>query len=179
MLNDEALFKEYQSTLNQTFLVDLFLRHEEMVYLTAMKYLKDDDKSKDVVMDIYYKLASKPVAAEIKSFKDWLFIVTRNHCLRMVKNEGRHPSVEFNPENFMHLTDDLDHTLKWEMEKRIELIDECIEQLKDNQKEAIILFYKQRKCYREIEQLLNLDSGKARTFIQNGRRNLKICIESL
>jgi len=53
----------------------------------------------------------------------------------------------------------------------------CIEQLPHEQKQAIELFYLKEKCYKEIADSTQTDINKVRSFIQNGRRNLKICME--
>jgi RNA polymerase sigma-70 factor (ECF subfamily) len=39
------------------------------------------------------------------------------------------------------------------------------------------LFYLQNKCYKEIAEDTGMDWNKVRSHIQNGRRNLKICME--
>ena len=52
-----------------------------------------------------------------------------------------------------------------------------MEQLPGEQKLAIKLFYLEEKCYKEIAETTNTDINKVRSFIQNGRRNLKICME--
>jgi RNA polymerase sigma-70 factor (ECF subfamily) len=38
-------------------------------------------------------------------------------------------------------------------------------------------FYFEEKSYKEISVLIAEDVGKVRSYIQNGRRNLKICLE--
>ncbi|MCY7293570.1 MAG: hypothetical protein LH615_15440 [Ferruginibacter sp.] len=39
------------------------------------------------------------------------------------------------------------------------------------------MFYLSEKCYKEIADFTAIDINKVRSFIQNGRRNLKICME--
>jgi len=52
-----------------------------------------------------------------------------------------------------------------------------MERLPDEQKQSIQLFYLENKCYNEIVEETGIDWGKVRSLIQNGRRNLKICME--
>ena len=52
-----------------------------------------------------------------------------------------------------------------------------MEQLQPEQKRTIELFYLEGKCYKEISEQTGMDWNKVRSLIQNGRRNLKICIE--
>ena len=54
----------------------------------------------------------------------------------------------------------------------------CIEKLKAEQKSCIQLFYFENKCYREIAERLYMEEKKVKSYIQNGKRNLKICIEN-
>lgn len=53
----------------------------------------------------------------------------------------------------------------------------CLGTLTDDQKEAISLFYLESKCYNEIVEITGRDWNQVRSLIQNGRRNLKICME--
>jgi len=50
-------------------------------------------------------------------------------------------------------------------------------QLNGEQRQAIELFYLQEKSYKEIAPLMNIDVESVRSYLQNGRRNLKICMD--
>jgi RNA polymerase sigma-70 factor (ECF subfamily) len=39
------------------------------------------------------------------------------------------------------------------------------------------LFYLEQKCYKDIADLTGYDLNKVKSAIQNGKRNLKICME--
>jgi len=49
--------------------------------------------------------------------------------------------------------------------------------LPDEQRKSIELFFQQDKCYNEIAAITGYDWNKIRSYIQNGKRNLKICME--
>ena len=53
----------------------------------------------------------------------------------------------------------------------------CIEKLKSEQKQCIEMFYYQKLCYQEIAVKLNMEEKKVKSYLQNGKRNLKICLE--
>jgi RNA polymerase sigma-70 factor (ECF subfamily) len=61
-----------------------------------------------------------------------------------------------------------------DMEK---VLADCIERLKDDQKKCIVQFYYEDKCYDEIAKNLGVDEKKVKSYLQNGKRNLKLCIE--
>jgi RNA polymerase sigma-70 factor (ECF subfamily) len=79
--------------------------------------------------------------------------------------------------DIMHLVENNHPDNIAEKEKQLNGMGNCIEQLPAEQKKAIQLFYLEEKCYKEIAELTQTDINKVRSFIQNGRRNLKICME--
>ena len=59
------------------------------------------------------------------------------------------------------------------------LLKDCMDKLKEQQRKSIELFYYKKLCYREIAESLNETEKKIKSDIQNGKRNLKLCIESV
>jgi len=151
-----------------------------LVYGVCLKYFKNSDLSKDAVIDIYEKIQSSIHNHEIKNFKSWLYVVTKNYCLmELRKNSGTRVLVSSEEElaNFMETTPEL-HPIDREQNEAVEkALADCIEKLKTEQKSCIRLFYFENKCYREISAELKLEEKKVKSFIQNGKRNLKICME--
>ena len=64
-----------------------------------------------------------------------------------------------------------------EKEENFKKLEYCLGTLTHEQQTAIRLFYLEGKCYNEIVEATGLDWNQVRSFIQNGRRNLKICME--
>ncbi len=172
---DEELLLLYKNEGNQDVLAQLYLRYTDLVYGTCLKYFKDAEKSKDAVMNIYEELLLKLQTHNIENFKSWLYVVTKNHCLMQLRKEKKMVTVEFNQavmqsEDFSHL----DSVLEKEQDfKRLEF---CMEKLPEQQKQSIQLFYLENKCYNEIVERTGMEWNKVRSLIQNGRRNLKICL---
>jgi len=175
-LADEELLAAFKENADQEMLAQLYVRYTDLVYGVCMKYLKDAEASKDAVMNIYQELLTKLQTNEVSNFKSWLYVVAKNHCLMQLRKEKKMVTVEFTPtvmqsENFEHL----DNVLEKENElKRLEF---CVEHLPDEQKQSIRLFYLENKCYNEIVEQTGIEWNKVRSLIQNGRRNLKICME--
>ena len=175
-LTDEELLGAFKENADQEMLAQLYVRYTDLVYGVCMKYLKDAEAAKDAVMNIYQELLTKLQTNEVVNFKSWLYVVAKNHCLMQLRKEKKMVTVEFTPtvmqsENFEHL----DSVLEKENElKRLEF---CIEHLPEEQKQSIQLFYLDNKCYNEIVEQTGFDWNKVRSLIQNGRRNLKICME--
>ena len=63
------------------------------------------------------------------------------------------------------------------VEQDVEALKKCIEQLKNEQRECVKLFYLEERCYKEVSEITGLELNKIKSYLQNGRRNLKICLE--
>jgi RNA polymerase sigma factor (sigma-70 family) len=176
--SDEELLTAYKLHRQQDVLAGLFMRYQHLIYGVCVKYLKDQDAAQDAVMNIYEELVTKLHRHDVENFKSWVYVLAKNHCLMDLRKQKKMPTTEFQPE-FMHSADfsHLDNALQ-EKEQRLTSLEGCIEQLNEEQKLSIKLFYLENKCYNEIVEQTGLDWNKVRSLIQNGRRNLKNCMES-
>lgn len=173
---DIDLLHEFQSTGNQETLASLYLRYTDLVYGVCLKYLKDHDAAKDAVMNIYEELLQKLQYHTIENFKSWLYVLSKNHCLMQLRKEKKAITIEIQSdhmqsEDYSHL----DNVL--EKEKELTKLEKCIEALNKEQHKVITLFYLDNKCYNEIVEQTGWDWNKVRSIVQNGRRNLKNCME--
>ena len=64
-----------------------------------------------------------------------------------------------------------------EKEESFRQLEYCLGQLVSDQRKIIELFYLEGKCYNEIAGMTGIEWNKDRSYIQNGRRNLKLCME--
>jgi len=174
--SDLALISEYRKTGSLEVLGELYGRYMHLVYGVCLKYLKDEDESKDAVMQIFEQLVSKLKIHEVSNFKSWLYTLARNYCLMEIRSSSKHEIVPME-ENFMekdaftHL--DIDDT----RERKLTVMESCMEKLPPEQKDTVSLFYLEQKCYKEVADITGYDLNKVKSYIQNGKRNLKICIE--
>jgi RNA polymerase sigma factor (sigma-70 family) len=148
-----------------------------LVYGVCLKYLKHPENAQDSVIAIYEELLVKLQKHEVDNFKGWLYTLAKNHCLMRLRSEKKNITVNFDvelmqSEENVHLNGELDK------EQNFKKLEYCLGQLQEEQKNVIELFYLQGKCYNEISELTGLEWNKVRSYIQNGRRNLKICMES-
>ncbi|MEO8174019.1 MAG: sigma-70 family RNA polymerase sigma factor [Sediminibacterium sp.] len=174
--SDESLLKAYQASGDQSQLAALYMRYTDLVFGICLKYLKERENAKDAVMTIYQELFNKLQTHTVDNFKSWLYVVAKNHCLMQLRKEKKTMVVEFQPEfmqseDFSHLDDVL------EKEKEFQKLGKCISALNEEQKNIIQLFYLEGKCYNEIVEITGLDWNRIRSLVQNGRRNLKICMD--
>jgi RNA polymerase sigma factor (sigma-70 family) len=176
LLPDSELVLLYQQDQEQEILAQLFLRYHELVYGTCLKYLADAELAKDETMNVYHELVQKLQHHQVENFKSWLYVVTKNHCLMVIRKQKKMPLTEFQPEHVQ--SEDFSHLESvFEKERQLERLGNCMQQLNDEQRQTVKLFYIDNKCYNEITEMTGFEWNKVRSLIQNGRRNLKICME--
>jgi len=183
---DVELLEVYQQSGDTVFLSELFDRYVELVFGTCMKYLKNEEESKDAVMQVYELLTEKVKQHEIANFKSWLYVLVKNHCLMHLRREKKSQLVgieDLNSDNFMESEDVLHQYIEGneegitEKEKLLQLLESGIEQLDEKQKTCLQLFYLEEKCYNEIVEITGFELKKVKSYLQNGKRKLKIYIE--
>jgi len=175
-LSDAELLSQFKATQKLEVLSELFVRYTSLLYGVCLKYLKNRDEAKDMVMQVYEKLPAKLNHHEITYFKSWIYITTRNECLMHLRSQKN----RFGKEMDLSLMENelvLHQEEEPEMETNLTKLEFCISQLMEEQKECVRLFFIQEKCYKDITGITGFDSNKVKSHIQNGKRNLKICME--
>ena len=174
---DNELIIAYKKSDDTKYVSTLYQRYMELVFGVCLKYFKDAERSKDAVMDIFDELNTKLKVHEVDNFKGWLHVLARNYCLMQLRSPRNIKTTEFNPvfmysEQNTHLNGEA-----LEKEENFKKLENCIGKLPNEQKQTVQLFYLESKCYNEIAEITGFDWNKVRSYIQNGKRNLKICLE--
>lgn len=173
MLSEKEILKKYKESGDLKLLGKLYAPYMHLVLGVSLKYLQNKQSAEDAVMQIFEKLIIDLRKHEVSNFKGWLHVTTRNYCLmELRRTKGKEnssiESMEFSiPEHH----DD-------EVKLNEEFLEVCIKTLKAEQKKCIELFYLEEKCYQDIVNITSFELKKVKSYIQNGKRNLKICIES-
>jgi RNA polymerase sigma-70 factor, ECF subfamily len=178
--SDEELISAFCDTGNMESLGELFSPYLHLVYGVCLKYLKDRDESKDAVMQIFEKLVTDLPKQRVDNFRTWLYVVTKNFCLMQIRSQrtqnDRFTEWAIDQSVFME-TDDTLHPIDKRSSDLEDGLADCIERLKDEQKNCIRLFYYESMCYNEIAGSLKIDEKKVKSHLQNAKRNLKLCLE--
>ncbi|MEO5890563.1 MAG: sigma-70 family RNA polymerase sigma factor [Ferruginibacter sp.] len=174
---DKELVAAFKETGEINHLSRLYQRYMDLVFGVCLKYFKDVERSKDAVMDIFEELNKKLKLHEVDNFKGWLHVLARNYCLMHLRSPKNRRTAEFDADfmqsvEITHLTNDI-----LEREETFNKLEQCMETLPEDQKQSIQLFFVQKKCYNEIAEITGYEWNKVRSYIQNGKRNLKICLE--
>lgn len=180
-LTDEELIAAYRLKNDKQAVGILFNRYAHLVFGVCMKYLKDTDESKDAVLQIFEKLHTDLRKHEVQKFSYWLHRVAQNFCLMQLRsNQAAKNRADRFVQDEKVMADDMDHDhLKKanEREYELQLLEEAVSTLNEEQRICIELFYLKEKCYNEISELTGFDFKQVKSYIQNGKRNLKIYME--
>ncbi len=172
--DDEAQLISYRNSGDIAVLGTLFEKYMPLIYGVCLKYLKDEDASKDAVMGIFEELITKVKQHEIKQFRSWVYVLSRNYCLMQLRAGKKMEEVSLDEvmesAPFLHPEDD-------NKEETLKALERCMKKLTEGQKQSIDLFYLKDKCYKEIVELTGFTLNDVKSYIQNGKRNLKICME--
>lgn len=171
---DEELIAEHK--LGNTGISELYARYKNLVFGSCLKYFKNRPDADDAVSEIFALIDRKLKTHDVSNFKSWLFTVTRNYCIEVLRKKNRQRdkiSVAENmySETVFHPDDIVDEGLLKKLEK-------CLEALPEKQRMTVDLFYYKKETYKDIAKKMDLSWDKVRSFMQNGRRNLKNCLES-
>ncbi|WEK33774.1 MAG: sigma-70 family RNA polymerase sigma factor [Candidatus Pseudobacter hemicellulosilyticus] len=174
--SDQELVTQFRQSRDLGVLAILFQRYMELLYGVCLKYLKEPETARDTVMQLFEELAHKLPQHEVEHFKGWLYTLARNYCLMQLRTPRNLKTTEFKPE-YMQSEDESHLNSSWQKETDLQRLESCLRTLSGDQRTAVELFYLQNKCYKEISETTGIDWNKVRSHIQNGRRNLKLCME--
>jgi RNA polymerase sigma factor (sigma-70 family) len=172
---DAELVARYKSTGELEALAALYQRYMELLYGVCLKYFKQPEAAQDAVINIFEELVTKVKKHEIEHFKAWLYQLSKNHCLMALRKQKQGPQMV--DAEFVHLGENMHLEDVMQKEDKLNRLQDCIGQLGNSQQQAVKLFYLDGKCYKEIAGVTGIDINQVKSNIQNGRRNLKICMD--
>ncbi len=181
---DEQLIAEYKRSNDSKYIGELYKRYAHLVFGVCLKYLKDEAAAQDMTMEVFEKLLSDLKNHEVQNFKSWLYMVAKNQCLMLLRKQKGHESVELKTDRN---EEDDERTVENELAEHLDDVDlketqlvhleEGLTTLNPEQKLCLELFYLERRSYVEVAEITGYDLKQVKSYIQNGKRNLKIYLE--
>ena len=174
-ISDQELLEHYYADNNQEWLGILLQRYTLLLLGVCMKYLKDESEARDCVQQIFLKVLTEVPKYKIEYFKSWLYMVAKNHCLMRLRDKGSKSVKELTDQNMVQQETDGQELLQ--NEKTYDLLEVSIQELNQEQKICVEQFYLQKKSYQQIAETTGFNLMQVKSYIQNGKRNLKIILE--
>lgn len=176
--SDNDLVRLYKETGKSDYFGELYDRYIPLIYGLCLKYLQEEVKAQDAVMQLFEDLLPKLSRYEIREFRTWIYSVAKNHCFQLLRKENLEIATDFD-QQFVE-TYDILHLLDKEEtsdDARTAALKHCMEKLPEPQQRCILFFFMEEMSYADIMEQTGYQLKSVKSYIQNGKRNLKSCIE--
>lgn len=177
-LSDNQLVERFRHSHDNQYVGQLFNRYSHLVLGLCIKYFKDQNQAEDAVMNIFELLIKELKKHDIEYFKSWLYMVSKNYCLQEIRKRrallNKKAGFELFFNENVELQDELHLNVNSDKEKLLQRMEASLPLLKYNQRQCIKMFYLDNKTYADISEETGYSLKEIKSYIQNGKRNLKI-----
>lgn len=176
-ITDQELLEKFYADHKNEWLGILLQRYTLLLLGVSMKYLKNEEQAKDSVQQIFLKVIQELHKYKVEYFKSWLYMVAKNHCLMKLRESNGKSTVEVNDNITNKADEEADRQVLLQNDHTLGLLELSLKELNPEQQQCVTLFYLQKKSYQEISDETGFTMLQVKSYIQNGKRNLKILIE--
>jgi RNA polymerase sigma-70 factor (ECF subfamily) len=176
-MTDQQLLERFYDDHDNQWLGILLERYTLLLLGVCMKYLKNEEQAKDSVQQIFLKVITELHKYKVDYFKSWIYMVAKNHCLMQLRNKSGKATVSIPDKLWIQEEDEPDKQLLFQNEKTLSLMSAALKELSPEQQQCITLFYLEKKSYAEISMETGYNMMQVKSYIQNGKRNLRILLE--
>jgi RNA polymerase sigma-70 factor (ECF subfamily) len=179
-MTDQELLARYYEDRQNEWLGILLQRYTLLLFGVCMKYMKNEEEARDCVQQIFVKVITELARYRVEYFKSWIYTIARNHCLmRLRDSHGRQTGLS---ESMLsgagqYWEEDENGNRHWEKEQLLQWMGQALEELGNEQKRCVTLFYLEKRSYQEIAESTGFTLMQVKSYIQNGKRNLKLLID--
>lgn len=176
-LTDQELLEQFYADHDNEWLGILLQRYTLLLLGVCMKYLKNEDEAKDSVQQVFLKVIQELHKYKVEYFKSWLYMVAKNHCLMRLREKQGKITAEINEKLTAQPEEETDRQLLVSNDRTLAIMEEALQELNPEQRQCVTLFYLEKKSYQEVSEATGYSLLQVKSYIQNGKRNLKIMIE--
>jgi RNA polymerase sigma factor (sigma-70 family) len=174
-IGEQELLNTFYQDRNKEWLGILLQRYTLLLLGVCMKYLKNEEAARDAVQQIFLKAITEMEKYRVDYFKSWLYMIAKNYCLMQLRNKNRQP-LELNEQEIIQEETDFLASIR-EKDQLLDWMHEGLQTLNPEQQQCLILFYLEKKSYQEVAEQTGFNLLQVKSFIQNGKRNLKLMIQ--
>lgn len=176
-ITDEELLNNFYRDRSNHWLGILLERYTLLLYGVSMKYLKDEDEANDAVQQVFLKAITELHKYPVQYFKSWLYMVAKNHCLMRLRQSHSKLTADVPEDKIADINDPFEKHQHVEKDRKLHLMSESLDELNREQKQCVTLFYLEKKSYQQISEETGYTVMQVKSYIQNGKRNLKLLLE--
>jgi RNA polymerase sigma factor (sigma-70 family) len=173
-LTDQELLQRFHADGQTEWLGLLLKRYTLMLFGVGMKYLRDEEEAKDLVQAVFLKALTELPKYKVDYLKSWLYMIARNHCLMKLRNKNTTLPFEERADEW---ADTLTEPSAPNQEAMLDSMEQALQELNPEQRTCVTLFYLQKQSYQQITEQTGFTLLQVKSYIQNGKRNLKIQLQ--
>lgn len=176
-MTDAELLEKFHADGDNSWLGILLQRYTLLLLGVCMKYLRNEEEAKDSVQQVFLKVIQELKKYRVEYFKSWLYMVAKNHCLMKLREKQGKLTVEISERTGDRESPETDHDLRGMRDIKLDLMEAALRELNPEQQQCVTLFYLEKKSYQEVSEATGYSMLQVKSYIQNGKRNLKIMID--
>ena len=176
-ITDAELLQKFYLDHDNKWLGVLLPRYTLLLLGVCMKYLKNEEDSRDCVQQIFLKVINELHKYKVDYFKSWIYMIARNHCLMKLRDHKK-ATIELNEHVATASDAESDKRSLLEKDALLQRMESALNKLNPDQKTCVKLFYLQKKTYSEVAEITGFTLMQVKSYLQNGKRNLKLLIEN-
>jgi RNA polymerase sigma-70 factor (ECF subfamily) len=174
---DAELLERFNSDHDNEWLGILLQRYTLLLLGVCMKYLKNEEEAKDSVQQIFLKVIQELQKYKVEYFKSWLYMVAKNHCLMKIRERQGKITTELSDRFTATPEEEFNRQSLIEDDQTLGFMEEALNELSNEQRQCVTLFYLQKKSYHEVSEQTGYSMLQVKSYIQNGKRNLRNLLE--
>ena len=171
MMNDDmALVREYAASRSEQAFETLVGRYLDLVYSAALRQVRDPHLAQDVAQAVFIILARKAGALGDQTIlSGWLYRTARFVAADALKSRRRRQWRE-QEAHMQAITDPSQSDPTWEQLSPV--LDEAMAQLRDRDRDAIVLRFFQNKNLKDVGAAMGLEERAAQKRVSRGLEKL-------
>ncbi len=171
MISDSELLRQFAKTNSEDAFAELVKRHVNLVYSAAFRQVNGDEHfAQDVAQTVFTDLARKADSlSRRENLTGWLYTSAHFAAAKIVRGEKRRRDREekFMREPNSETAPDVD----WE--KLRPTLDDAMHELKETDREAVLLRYFENRQFAEVGAKLGLNENAARMRVERALEKLR------
>jgi RNA polymerase sigma-70 factor (ECF subfamily) len=176
-ITDAQLLQNFYKDHDNKWLGILLPRYTLLLLGVCMKYLKNEEDARDCVQQIFLKVINELRKYEVEYFKSWIYMIAKNHCLMKLRDH-KNVTVELREHATVAANVETDKKQYIEKDELLQRMETALNKLNPDQKLCVKLFYLQKKSYSEVAEITGFSMMQVKSYLQNGKRNLKLLMEN-